>query len=47
MKKQEWMGFSAQMGGLAPDKNKASSSVIGAWMAENMSKDHADGLVER
>lgn len=38
-------GFSARMGGLATDKNRASSSVISARMAENMSKDHADGLV--
>lgn len=35
-------GYSAQPGALAPDKNRASSSIITAGAAEK-SADHADG----
>ena len=43
---QEWMESSAIMGELALDKNRASSSVITAGTAENMSRDRAGGLAD-
>lgn len=46
-RKQEWVGSSAHMEAFALDTDRTSSSAPSAGMAENMSRDHAGGLVER